>query len=276
MSYQLYQGDCLDVMESLIQEGVQVDLVVCDPPYNVTKNKVDQDVLDLDRMWKCLNQLVKPNGAVILFGQDKFTMKLMMSNVKNHRYNLVWDKVLSTGFLNANRMPLRSHEDICVFYRKLPTYHPQFHKGKPNHNSKDGVVRATKDTNNNYGAFKPQYNNDLGDNKHPKSILTYPKPHPSVAVHPTEKPVPLLEFLIKSYSDEGQTVLDFTFGSCSTGEAALLTRRKFIGIELDPHFFEVGKQRLHQVASTLLNPEEALWKDFLNEQKKEKEEKEKV
>ena len=249
MTYQLYQGDCLEVMNQLIKEGVVVDLVVCDPPYNVTKNKVDQDVLDLEKMWDCLNQLVKPNGAVILFGQDKFTLKLMMSNLKNHRYNLIWDKVLPTGFLNANRMPLRSHEDICVFYRKLPTYHPQFTKGKPNHNSKDGVVRATKDTNNNYGKFKAQYNNELGDNKHPKSILTFPKPHPSVALHPTEKPTELLEFLVKSYSNENETILDLTMGSGSTGVACLNTNRKFIGIELDDKYFEIAKNRIenHEV-----------------------------
>lgn len=241
---QLFKGDCLEVMKQLIKEEVVVDLVVCDPPYNVTKNKLDQDVLDLEEMWNCLNQLVKPNGAVILFGQDKFTLKLMMSNLKNHRYNLIWDKVLSTGFLNANRMPLRSHEDICVFYRKLPTYHPQFTKGKPNHNSKDGVVRATKDTNNNYGKFKAQYNNELGDNKHPKSILTFPKPHPSVALHPTEKPTELLEFLVKSYSNENETILDFTMGSGSTGVACLNTNRKFIGIELDEKYFEIAKNRI--------------------------------
>lgn len=249
MTYQLYHGDCLEVMNQLIKEGVVVDLVVCDPPYNVTKNKVDQDVLDLEEMWNCLNQLVKPNGAVILFGQDKFTLKLMMSNLKHHRYNLIWDKVLATGFLNANRMPLRSHEDICVFYRKLPTYHPQFTNGKPNHNSKDGVVRATKDTNNNYGKFKAQYNNELGDNKHPKSILTFPKPHPSVAVHPTQKPTELLEFLVKSYSNENETILDFTMGSGSTGIACLNTNRKFIGIELNDKYFEIAKNRIenHEV-----------------------------
>ena len=249
--YELYHGDCLEVMNRLIEAGVVVDLVVCDPPYNVTKNKVDQNILDLEKMWDCLNQLVKPNGAVILFGQDKFTMKLMMSNLKNHRYNLIWDKVLATGFLNANRMPLRSHEDICVFYRKLPTYNPQFTKGKPNHNSKDGVVRATKDTNNNYGKFKAQYNNELGDNKHPKSILTFPKPHPSVALHPTEKSVDLLEFLVKSYSNENDLVLDFTAGSHSTGEACLRSGRRFIGIELTEEYHLVGKQRLEQVKQAL-------------------------
>ena len=251
-TYTLFQGDCLETMDKLIQDGIQVDLVVCDPPYNVTKNKVDQQPLDLALMWERLNQLVKPNGAIILFGQDKFTMRLMMSNLKYHRYNLVWDKVLSTGFLNANRMPLRSHEDICVFYRKLPTYHPQFHKGKPNHNSKDGVVRASKQTNHNYGVFETRYNNELGDNKHPKSILTFPKPHPSVTLHPTEKPVSLLEFLIKSYSNPNELVLDFTFGSCSTGEAALKTGRRFIGIELDPTYFEVGSQRLKNLTERMM------------------------
>ena len=246
MTYQLYQGDCLEVMNQLIKEGVVVDLVVCDPPYNVTKNKVDQDVLDLEKMWDCLNQLVKPNGAVILFGQDKFTLKLMMSNLKNHRYNLIWDKVLATGFLNANRMPLRSHEDICVFYKKLPTYNPQKSKGKQNHSK----GKPKQNQNNNYGEFDFVDNREeLGDMKHPRSILTFQKPHPSVAVHPTEKPTELLEFLVKSYSNENETILDFTMGSGSTGVACLNTNRNFIGIELNEKYFEIAKNRIenHEV-----------------------------
>ena len=239
--YNIYCGDCLEVMNQLIKEGVVVDLVVCDPPYNVTKNKVDQDVLDLEKMWDCLNQLVKPNGAVILFGQDKFTLKLMMSNLKNHRYNLIWDKVLATGFLNANRMPLRSHEDICVFYKKQPVYNPQKSKGKPNHSK----GKPKQNQNNNYGEFDFVDNREeLGDMKHPKSILTFQKPHPSVAVHPTQKPTELLEFLVKSYSNENETILDFTMGSGSTGVACLNTNRKFIGIELDEHYFKIAEQRL--------------------------------
>ena len=238
---QLFKGDCLEVMKQLIKEGVKVDLVVCDPPYNVTKNKVDQDVLDLEKMWDCLNQLVKPNGAVILFGQDKFTLKLMMSNLKNHRYNLIWDKVLPSGFLNANRMPLRSHEDICVFYKKQPVYNPQKSKGKPNHSK----GKPKQNQNNNYGKFDFIDNREeLGDMKHPKSILTFPKPHPSVTLHPTEKPIELLEFLVKSYSNENETILDFTMGSGSTGIACLNTNRKFIGIELDEKYFEVAKNRI--------------------------------
>lgn len=243
---QLFKGDCLEVMKQLIKEGVMVDLVVCDPPYNVTRNKVDQDILDLEKMWDCLNKLVKPNGAVILFGQDKFTLKLMMSNLKNHRYNLIWDKVIPTGFLNANRMPLRSHEDICVFYKKQPVYNPQKSKGKPNHSK----GKPKQNQNNNYGEFGFVDNREeLGDMKHPKSILTFQKPHPSVTLHPTEKPIELLEFLVKSYSNENETILDFTMGSGSTGVACLNTNRKFIGIELDEKYFEIAKNRIenHEV-----------------------------
>ena len=241
--YELYCGDCLEVMEQLIGAGVVVDLVVCDPPYNVTKNKVDQSVLDLEKMWHCLNRLVKPNGAVILFGQDKFTMKLMMSNLKNHRYNLIWDKELATGFLNANRMPLRSHEDICVFYKKQPVYNPQKSKGKPNHSK----GKPKQNQNNNYGEFGFVDNREeLGDMKHPKSILTFQKPHPSMAIHPTEKPTELLEFLIKSFSNENETILDFTMGSGSTIVAALNTNRRAIGIELDKDYYDIAKNRIEE------------------------------
>ena len=246
MTYQLYHGDCLEVMDQLIKEGVVVDLVVCDPPYNVTINEVDQNVLDLEKMWDCLNQLVKPNGAVILFGQGKFTLKLMMSNLKNHRYNLIWDKVLTTGFLHANQMPLRCHEDICVFYKKLPTYNPQKSKGKQNHSK----GKPKQNRNNNYTNVGFADNREkLGDMKHPKSILTFQKPHPSVAVHPTQKPVELLEFLVKSYSNENETILDFTMGSGSTGVACLNTNRNFIGIELNDKYFEIAKNRIenHEV-----------------------------
>ena len=237
----IYNNDCFFVMEELIKEGKKVDMILCDLPYNVTKNHWDKDIIDLEKLWECYNKLIKDNGAIVLFGQDKFTIKLMMSNIKNHRYNLIWDKVLPSGFLNANRMPLRVHEDICVFYKKLPVYNVQKKKGKPNHSK----GKEKEYINNNYGDFNFVDNVEkLGDMKHPKSILTYQKPHPSKCNHPTEKPVELLEFLIKSYTNKDDIVLDNCMGSGSTGVACLNTNRRFIGIEKEEKYFEISKDRL--------------------------------
>lgn len=237
----IYKDDCFIKMQELIEANVKIDMVLCDLPYNVTKNEWDKDIIDLEKLWGYYNKLVKDDGAVILFGQDKFTMKLMMSNIKNHRYNLIWDKVLPSGFLNANRMPLRSHEDICVFYKKLPSYNPQKVKGKANHSK--GARKINK--NNNYGDFDFVDNSDiLGDMKHPKSVLTYQKPHPSICLHPTEKPIELLEFLIKSYTKEGDIVLDNCMGSGSTAIACLNTNRRFLGIEKEEKYFNIVTDRI--------------------------------
>nr|WP_297131862.1 site-specific DNA-methyltransferase [Terrisporobacter sp.] len=180
----------------------------------------------------------------MLFGQDKFTAETMLSNRKMHRYNLIWRKVLPSGFLNANRMPLREHEDIMVFYKKLPTYNPQKIKGNPCH-SKGKVVGEMNDKqlqNNNYGDFKCV--ETKGDMKFPTSILEFPKPHPSIAVHPTQKPVELLEWLIKTYTNENEVVLDNCMGSGSTGVAAVNLNRKFIGIELEKEYFDIATNRI--------------------------------
>ena len=119
---ELYHGECLQVMDSLIEQGIKVDMILCDLPYGVTKNDWDKDIIPLIELWERYNKIIKDNGAIVLFGQDKFTTKLMMSNIKNHRYNLIWEKDRPSGFLNAKRMPLRSHEDICIFYKKQPVY----------------------------------------------------------------------------------------------------------------------------------------------------------
>lgn len=177
--------------------------------------------------------------------------KLMTSNPKMWRYNLVWNKVLPSGFLNANRMPLRTTEEIVVFYNKQPIYNPQKTKGTPNH-SKGKAVNKTSDdegrVNNNYGKYTIVDNNkELGDIKHPTSLITFSKPHPSVSLHPTEKPVHLCEWLIKSYTNENMTVLDNCMGSGSTGVACVNTNRNFIGIELDENYFNIAKERIEQV-----------------------------
>ena len=234
----LYNGDCLEVMQN-IPDG-SIDMILCDLPYGDTKNKWDTVIL-FEPLWKEYFRIIKDNGAIVLFAQGMFTAKLMMSNPKFWRYNLVWDKVLPSGFLNSNRMPLRSHEDICVFYKKPPVYNPQKFTGNKNHSK--GVKK--NNANNNYGDFDFVDNSDiLGDKKFPVSILRFPKPHPSVCSHPTQKPVELLEWLIKTYTNEGEIVLDNCMGSGSTGIACKHTDRKFIGIELYKEYFDIAKERI--------------------------------
>ena len=219
-----------------------VDMILCDLPYGQTHNKWDS-VIPLDKLWKQYKRVIKDNGCIALFGQGMFTADLMYSNKKWWKYNLIWDKVLTNGFLNANRMPLRSHEDIAIFYNKPPTYNPQKVLGKKNHTK--GKVKQNK--NNNYGKHNFVDNSDeLGNMKHPKSILTFTRPHSSVMKHPTEKPVEVCEWLIKSYTNEGDVVLDNCMGSGTTGVACENTNRKFIGMELNNEYFEQAVNRINQ------------------------------
>jgi site-specific DNA-methyltransferase (adenine-specific) len=235
---QLYQGDCLELMKGIPKESI--DLILCDLPYGTTKNKWDT-VIPLEEMWEQYNRIIKKNGAIVLFSDGIFSAYLMQSNVKMWRYNLVWDKMLPSGFLNANRMPLRRHELISVFYKKTPTYNPQKTVGKKNHSK--GKPKDEK--NNNYGNFGFVDNKEiLGDLKHPTSILSFQKPHPSISVHSTQKPVPLLEYLVKTYTNPGDTVLDNCMGSGSTGVACVNTGRKFIGIELEKQYFDIAINRI--------------------------------
>lgn len=214
-----------------------VDLILADLPYGETANKMDKR-LPFDKLWEQYLRVIKDDGAILLFAQGLFYVDLVNSQRRLFRYDLIWDKVLTTGFLNAKRMPLRSHEQIAVFYKKLPIYNPQFTIGKPLH-SKGVNYKKAELVNNNYGNFTATDDSRAGSTqKYPKSIWKFPKPHPSVAKHRTQKPVELLEELILTYSNEGEVVLDNVMGSGSTGVAALNTGRKFIGFENDSLYFE--------------------------------------
>jgi DNA modification methylase len=237
MENQILLGDCLDLMKD-IPDG-KIDMILCDLPYGVTQNKWDS-VIPLDGLWVEYERVIKENGVIVLFGQDKFSAKVMLSS-KNHRYNLIWDKSLTSGFLNANKMPLRSHEDIMVFYKKQPTYNPQKVKGSKNHGK--GVNKKNK--NNNYGDYGFVDNCDcLGEMKHPKSILTFKKPHPSVSLHPTEKPIDLLRWLVRAYTNEGDAVLDNAAGSGTTAIACLEENRKYILMEKEEKYYNIIKERV--------------------------------
>lgn len=238
--------DCLEGMKSVPDKSI--DMILCDLPYGTTQNKWDS-IIPIEELWTQYKRIIKDQGAIILFGQDKFTAMMMLSEPKLHRYNLIWNKILTSGFLNANRMPLRSHEDIMIFYKKMPKYNPQKVKGKKSHPK--GSMNTN--INNNYGHYNRVDNTDeLGEMKHPKSILDFEKPHSSVCLHPTQKPVELCEWLIKSYSDEGETVLDNCMGSGTTAIAAINTGRNFIGFEKEEKYFEIANRRIEDRQSLLV------------------------
>lgn len=222
-------GDCLEAMKEIDAESI--DLILCDLPYGATQNKWDV-VIPPVLLWEQYERIIKPNGAIILFDQDKFTATMMLSNPKLHRYNIIWDKVLKSGFLNAKKMPLREHEDIMVFYKSPPPYNPQMVKGDKNHSKGKSVGKQSEDihSNRSYGNYTLIQSSD-SDMKYPASIWRFPKPHPSVALHATEKPVELLRYIIRTYTNEGAVVLDNCCGTGSTLIAAKLEGRKYIGID---------------------------------------------
>lgn len=239
-------GDCMELLPE-IQDG-SVDMVLCDMPYGSTKNTWDQK-LPLDKLWEQYSRIVKEHGAICLFADGMFLADLMKSNRKMWRYNLIWDKVIPTGFLNANRMPLRRTEEIAVFYRKQPLYHPQKVPGKPNHSKGRAIGNRAgqRFQNRDYGDYAVVDNSKcLGAWKHPTSLISIPKPHASKCLHPTEKPVALCEWLIRTYTDPGETVLDNCMGSGSTGVACIRTGRNFIGMEKNPEDFAAAEKRIAQ------------------------------
>lgn len=236
--FELYLGDCLEIMKTI--PDASVDMIACDLPYGVTQNRLDV-VIPFEPLWSEYRRIIKEHGCIALFAQGVFFVDLVQSNRKMFRYDLVWDKVLTTGFLNAGRMPLRRHEQIAIFYKKLPEYHPQYTVGAPLH-GKGTAYREKEHKNNNYGRFHMTDDQRKGSTqKYPTSIIRVPKPHPSVALHRTEKPVELLKWLICTYTSEGDIVMDNCMGAGGCGVACAQTDRRFIGIEKDPAYFSVAK-----------------------------------
>ena len=235
----LLHGDCIEEMNKI--DDHSVDFILCDLPYGQTNNEWDF-VIDPVALWEQYNRIRKPNTAIVLFGQDKFTAKMMLEQPKLHKYNLIWEKDRPSGFLNANKMPLRSHEDIMVFYEYQPVYNPQYSVGNPVH-TKGKRALVTEQTNNNYGEYKT-VETPQTDEKHPRSVLYFKRPHPPV--HPTQKPLDLIEWLVKTYSIEGDIVLDNCMGSGTTGIACNKLNRSFIGIEKDDVYFDMAKRRIEQ------------------------------
>lgn len=232
MSVELYNGDCLEVMEGL--PDASVDMVLCDLPYGTTQNRWDS-IIPLDDLWDHYKRVIRPGGAIVLFCQVPFSIKLGASNLEWLRYEWIWQKANPTGFLNANRAPMKEHENILVFCDKAPPYNPQ----RVPTNKKQVPYRAPS---TNYGKFDP--NSEITNKGYsmPKDILFWASDPDKV--HPTQKPVGLCEYLIRTYTDEGMTVLDNCMGSGTTGIAAVSTGRSFIGIEMDPEYFQIAKSRI--------------------------------
>jgi site-specific DNA-methyltransferase (adenine-specific) len=238
----LYQGNCLKIMKQIPDKGV--DMILCDLPYGVTARSKWDITIPFDDIWESYKRVIKDNGAIVLFSQGMFTALLMLSNCSWWRYNLVWKKTQPTGFLNAKRMPLRNHEDICVFYKTMPIYNPQKTAGHIRKISTSEHKRGCKQTTD-YG--KHNFVSYDSDERYPLSVVTFPKDTQKEALHPTQKPIALCEYLIRTYTNEGDLVLDNCMGSGSTGVACINTNRSFIGIELDEHYFEIAKKRLKTV-----------------------------
>ncbi len=215
-----------------------VDMVCADTPYGTTACKWDS-IIPLEPMWEQLKRIIKPNGAIVMTAGQPFTSVLITSNLKMFKYSLIYQKTIGTSPMLAKKQPMRKHEDICVFYKKQPAYNPQMEKGKP---YTDKARESGLDAINNgvRGTKKAIINKG---NRYPSSVQLFSNGN-NGNVHPTQKPVALMEYLIKTYTNEGETVLDFCFGSGTTGVAAKNLNRKFIGIEMDEGYFEIAKNRI--------------------------------
>ena len=282
----IYNEDCLVGMRDIPDKSI--DAIICDLPYGVLnrQNKSAQwdNIIPIEPLWEQYERVIKDNGAIVLFAQGMFTAQLMMSNPKLWRYNLIWDKInRSTGFLNANRCPLRIHEDIVVFYKSQPTYNPQFTFGQVNHKrggagngykqNKSGAIYG-KMTNGGKkekedmpsfedsemclsGARNRCYGNfavtetKITNEKYPTSIIRVDKEHDGNYHHPTQKPVNLIRWLVRTYTDEGNLVLDNCIGSGTTAIACIKEKRHFIGYEITKEYFDIAQERIKQEQSQL-------------------------
>jgi len=236
MMMDLRKGDCLEIMKG-IPDG-SIDAIITDPPYGTTACKWDS-VIDFELMWEQLNRIIKPNGAIVLFGSEPFSSALRMSNIKNYKYDWYLKKTQADGFLNAKKQPLREYELASVF--NVKKYNPQFLKVEPFKTK----VLATGKQSGIHSKVKNELKYEIRDYKYPKNTIEFKKVKRSNNVHPTQKPIELMEYLIRTYTNENETVLDFTMGSGSTGVAAGNTNRKFIGIEMDQNYFNIASERIN-------------------------------
>ena len=236
MSETLLQGDCLKLLNKI--DDCSIDMILADLPYQMTaRNKWDV-IIPFDPLWDQYMRIIKDHGAIALFGDEPFASELRLSNKKYYRYDWIWIKSKPTGFLNAKKMPLKNTETISIFYKHLPMYNPQMKPGKPY------VKGRKKNSTTNYGELKRDGKIINNGTRYPLKTIRFSSPIRTV--HPTQKPIDLLEYLIKTYTNEGMTVLDNVMGSGSTGVAAKKLNRNFIGMELDKEYYEIAKQRINE------------------------------
>lgn len=242
----IYNEDCIGKNGMCLIPDKSIDMILCDLPYGqTTRNKWDT-IIPFDKLWEEYERIIKNEGVVVLFANGMFTADLMKSKSKLWRYNLIWEKTTPTGFLNAKKMPLRNHEDICIFYKKLPTYNPQ---------KTTGHIRKVSKAKHKINCIN---STDYGEHglttydsteRYPKSILKFATDKQKSALHPTQKPVAILEYLIKTYTNENELVLDNCIGSGTTAVACINTNRNYIGFELDENYFNIASERIENIKS---------------------------
>ena len=233
---ELYQGDCLEIMKTIPDDSV--DMILADLPYEITAAKFDI-LIPFEPLWEQYNRIAKEDAAMVFTASQPFTTSLISSNLKNFRYEWIWEKPQGTNPMVAKIQPLKAHENIIVFYRKRPKYNPQMTISTPY----GGFKSKQKKLGEVYGDLDSKHRDNPEGTRYPKTVLQFKQ---EKGIHPTQKPVPLMEYLIKTYTNENDVVLDNCFGSGTTGVAAKKTGREFIGIELDEEYFKLGSERINK------------------------------
>ncbi len=233
MINKILHGDCVELMNDIATESI--DMILCDLPYGTTACKWDI-IIPFDKLWQSYNRVIKDNGAIVLFGNEPFSSKLRLSNLENYKYDWKWDKVRGSNFATVKIRPFNSFEDIMIFYKKHPTYYPQMIKGEP-YTQKQGFVGESKQT----GLHRKEVVTISDGNRYPITIIKFSK---ESGLHPTQKPVDLLEYLIKTYTNEGDTVLDNCSGSGTTAIACINTNRNYICMEKDSEYYNKSIERI--------------------------------
>lgn len=241
----IYNMDCLVGMRQIPDKSI--DMILCDLPYGTTQNKWDT-IIPLNPLWRQYERIVKDNGAIVLTGCQPFTSQLIMSNPKLYRYELIWQKTTVTGHLNAKKMPMRAHENILVFYKKLPTYNPQMTTG---HKRKISTARHKRNSKKSTNYNDYELSSYDSTERYPRSVMTYATDKQKSVIHPTQKPVALFEYLIKTYTNEGEVVFDGCSGSGTTAVAAINTNRKFLCMEKEKEYFDKSVERIMKAGDSL-------------------------
>ena len=238
----IYNEDCLEGMKRIPDKSV--DMILCDLPYGTTRNKWDS-IIPLEPLWEQYERVIKDNGAIVLTAQTPFDKVLGVSNLKHLKYEWIWQKTQGTGHLNAKKMPMKNHENILVFYKKLPTYNPQMREGQSYYKQKSGVASS------NYGS-QIAVTSESNGNRYPLTIVPFKSDR---RLHPTQKPVALFEYLIRTYTNENETILDNCIGSGTTAIACMNTNRNYIGFELDESYYNIANERIekyNELAETIV------------------------